>query len=198
MANERRQPCPLMLKAALPRVGRKATLARGPRPPQRDQAMMPTVDQRDIMTKPHLILIATLASLLATPACAQSVSDTPPNVGRQPPPHVEYEPPLQSVVVHRHECPSSPVHLEIEASWSLSRPGQVRVAAYSGAAGQASETDLARWNYWLTDLTALSSVEVTCQAGGNESIVIHGLKTGRRQASVAVWWWQGRLGWSGG
>lgn len=149
------------------------------------------------MTHNILRVFAFLVVPFATQACAQSVSDTPPNVSRQPPPHVEYEPPLQSLVIHRHECPSGPVHLEIEARWSLSGPGRVRVTAYSGAGGQASETDLARWNYWLADLTALSSVEVTCQAGDNESIVIHGLKTGRRQASVAVWWWQGRLGWSG-
>ncbi|MBU2168461.1 MAG: hypothetical protein KKF88_11555 [Alphaproteobacteria bacterium] len=143
-------------------------------------------------------MIAALPIVLAAAACALSPEQLPPDVAAMPPPHVEYEPPLQSVVVHRHECPSGPIHLEIEASWSLSGPGQVRVTAYSGAVGQASETDLARWNYWLADLTALSSVEVTCQVGDNESIVIHGLKAGRRQASVAVWWWQGRLGWSGG
>jgi len=156
------------------------------------------VDQRETVTKRPFISIATLASLLAAPACAQSPEHLPPDVAAMPPPHVEYEPAARSHIAQQHDCPSGPVRLEVSGTWSLGGPGRVTMESYSGAAGPASQTDLERWNYWLRDLTSLSSVEVRCQEGGNERIIVHGRGRDGRSTSVATWWWQGRLGWSGG
>lgn len=136
--------------------------------------------------------------LLSTPACAQSPETLPPDLAATPPPHVEYQPAYRSRISQEHDCPGGPVRLQVSGTWSLSDPGTVRIDAYSGAAGQASETDLARWNYWLRDLASLGSVEVQCQQGGNERVIVHGRGSDGRSASVATWWWQGRLGWSGG
>ena len=142
-------------------------------------------------------MIASLPVLLAAPACAQSTAPVPPDVAAMPPPHVEYEPAARSHISQEHDCPGGPVTVEVSGTWSLSDPGKVTLDSYSGAAGPASRSDLDRWNYWLRDLAALGSVEVLCQQGGNERIVVHGRTREGRSASVTVWWWRGRLGWSG-
>lgn len=111
-----------------------------------------------------------------------------------PPPHVEYEPPYRSVLNAVHDCPSGQVSIDVSGTWSLGSHGTVRVEAYSGAAGPASAEDLENWNDWLTDLTSLASVEVRCQAGGNETITIRGGGPGRSMRSVSTWWWRGVLG----
>lgn len=124
-------------------------------------------------------------AILADPAAAQDFT---------PPPHVEYEPPLRSEVSQRHNCPSGPVVLEVEGEWRLTAPGRVTVRAYSGAAGVASQSDLDRWNNWLSELNALGTIEVLCQSSGNERITIRGRDRSGLSGSITVWWWRGRLG----
>lgn len=114
-------------------------------------------------------------------------------VAQTPPPHVEYEPPLRSRVQATHDCPGGPVSIEVEGEWRLPGTGRVRIVAYSGAAGPASQADLDRWNGWLADLDGLGGVAVTCQQGGNEAIDVEGLE-GQTPRTVSVWWRQGRLG----
>ena len=134
------------------------------------------------MTRPDVL---GAAALLLLPSCTVAA--------QTPPPHVEYEPPLRSRVVAAHECPSGPVSIEVEGEWRLPGTGRVRVVAYSGAAGAASQADIDRWNFWLTDLDGLGGVSIRCQQGANEAVDIEGLD-GRTSRTVSVWWQQGQLG----
>ncbi len=83
---------------------------------------------------------------------------------------------------------------EIRTTYTLELEYErVRIAAYSGANGEANPEDLAQWNAWLEPIRAIQVHRFDCR-GDSETLIIEGIdRNGEGVSGVIVTWRNGEM-----
>lgn len=105
-----------------------------------------------------------------------------------PAPLIHYLPAQSGETQSRFVCGEQEVLFRVRVD-----DDRVSILSYSGAAGQASAEQLARWNTWLAPMRRMVAQRFVCR-GNSENLEIQGTRTQiDGPVSVSAYWHEGQL-----
>ncbi|MDZ4108321.1 MAG: hypothetical protein U1E18_01820 [Brevundimonas sp.] len=105
-----------------------------------------------------------------------------------PPPIIEYRQPNSGAIEATWDCRGRQVRYRIETEWD-----RVRLVSYSGAAGPASDADLAKINEGLAPIWAIGGLTFLCTADADNLGITGPRKGGGGDAWISARWYNGQL-----